>query len=242
MPKAVVVLSGGLDSSVAAYKTRYKFPKHELYAISFNYGQKHAKELKCATKIANSLNMSHSVVDLKAVGELLSVGNSSLISDAEVPDGHYAEETMKSTVVPNRNMIMASIAAGYVTAIGANLLVFGVHGGDHFVYPDCRPEFFTHLVHTILYANEGFIEPSFNIYTPYMNKSKNDIALDAFRLRVPIQQTWSCYKGGILHCGSCGTCVERQEAIHSTGMEDPTVYENPNYWRSVIPIKVEEEV
>lgn len=231
----VVVLSGGLDSTVALFRTRYEYPHYDLRTISFNYGQRHNKELTFAKRQSKLCGaVEHQEVDLTSIIPLFEQSGSSLVTDTEVPDGHYAEESMKATVVPNRNMIMASIAAGYAVSIGARLITLGVHGGDHFIYPDCRPEFFDALKRTIALGNEGFIADNFEIYTPYINLTKNDIASDAFRFDVDITNTWSCYKGGQIHCGTCGTCVERQEAIASTGQEDPTIYLISDYWKEKI--------
>lgn len=243
MSKEVVVVSGGLDSTTLLYLARHCPGDNEIYAISFNYGQRHLKELDYARKSCGVLGVNHEVVDLTNITKLLGAGGSSLVSDAEVPDGHYAAENMKQTVVPNRNMIMASIAAGYAVAMDADRLWLGVHAGDHFIYPDCRPAFFNHLNIAVVLGNEGFGKipeiknndrlPSF-VLTPFIHSTKNDIASEAVSLGVPLEDTWSCYKGGINHCGRCGTCVERQEAIASTGVVDPTVYDDPNYWLKVV--------
>lgn len=230
----VVVLSGGLDSTVALFRTRYEYPHYDLRTISFNYGQRHNKELEFAKIQSNQVGaLSHHEVNLTSLIGVLSESGSSLVSSTDVPDGHYAEESMKATVVPNRNMIMASIAAGYAVSIGAVGIVLGVHGGDHFIYPDCRPPFFDSLATTIRAGNLGFIDGGFFIYTPYIFNTKNDIALDAFRFGVDIMYTWSCYKGEKNHCGRCGTCVERLEAIASTGKHDPTPYEDNEFWKTV---------
>jgi 7-cyano-7-deazaguanine synthase len=241
----VVVVSGGLDSVTLlhhAVHTRNTI-NEELHVISFNYGQKHKGELLYARYHASLLGASIEVVDLTNITYLLAQGGSSLVSDSEVPEGHYGEESMKQTVVPNRNMIMASIAAGYAVAIGAKGLWMGVHAGDHFIYPDCRPPFFQALNASIVIGNEGFgsiseqpeMQPLQDfVFTPFIKWSKNQIAHRAFELNVEIENTWSCYKGGSIHCGKCGTCVERQEAIHSTGYLDPTTYEDNQFWKEAL--------
>lgn len=236
--KAVVVLSGGLDSSTLLHdvSSHLNQPGDELHAISFDYGQRHSKELEFAKFQAELLGATHKIVDMTFMADLFSASGSSLITQTDVPEGHYGEESMKATIVPNRNMIMMSIAAGYMVSIGGSKLASGVHAGDHFIYPDCRPHFFNALAQAIYFGNEGsFPEgedgvPTFEVYLPFINSSKNDIAARAFELNVPIDKTWSCYKGGELHCGKCGTCVERLEAIASTGNEDPTEYEDPTFY------------
>lgn len=235
MNKAVVVMSGGLDSSTLLHLTHSRYSDYELHAISFNYGQRHKKELEFAAYQAGQLDATHKIIDMSFLGELFKDSGSSLVdSETDVPEGHYGEATMSQTVVPNRNMIMMSIAAGYAVSIGARILATGVHAGDHFIYPDCRPEFIGLLDRTIVSANEGFIKGNFELWTPYIYKSKNDIAADAVRLQVDIANTWSCYRGGDIHCGRCGTCVERQEAIASTGIEDPTPYLDDTFWQEAI--------
>lgn len=231
--KAVVVLSGGLDSTTLAHHVYDQ--GFNVYAISFNYGQRHNKELECAAYQAELLNAAHEIVELPFFGTLFAGSESSLITDEEVPEGHYAEDSMKATVVPNRNMIMTSIAIGYAVSIGADRVCLGVHAGDHFIYPDCRPPFFGSLNMAAKIGNEGFLHPMFGIDTPFIDWTKNDIAARAVELNVDISKTWSCYKGGDLHCGKCGTCVERLEAIASTKLDvDPTEYEDPDFWKTVV--------
>ncbi|WP_417814009.1 7-cyano-7-deazaguanine synthase QueC [Thalassospira alkalitolerans] len=224
--KTIVVCSGGLDSVTLAYKVAREHSLHSL--ISFDYGQRHKKELDYAARAASDLGVKHHVVDLTSVGGLL--GGSSLTSDdIDVPDGHYAEETMRITVVPNRNAIMFAVAFGAAAAAGADAVATAVHGGDHFIYPDCRPDFITSFQTMQNHALEGVRDVT--LYTPFVNVSKADIALEAGRLAVPIDRTWSCYKGHETHCGRCGTCVERREALELARMPDPTVYEDREYWK-----------
>ncbi len=236
MNKAVVVLSGGLDSSTLLHYTHHRVPTYEVHAISFDYGQRHKKELEYAKIQVEQLDGdgAHKVVKMDFLTDLFKESGSSLVTDTDVPEGHYGEASMAQTVVPNRNMIMLSIAAGYAVSIGARILATGVHAGDHFIYPDCRPEFVSLVGRTIYSANEGFIKKNFELWTPFMYKSKNDIASLAFELNVDIANTWSCYKGGDLHCGKCGTCVERLEAIASTGKSDPTHYEDDSFWKEAL--------
>lgn len=235
MNKAVVVVSGGLDSCTLLHLTHNRYSDYELHAVSFDYGQRHKKELEYASYQARQLDATHKIINMDFLSELFKDSGSSLIdSETAVPEGHYGEATMSQTVVPNRNMIMMSIAAGYAVSIGARILATGVHAGDHFIYPDCRPEFIALLDRTIVAANEGFIKRSFELWTPYIFKSKNDIAADAVRLNVDIANTWSCYRGQEIHCGRCGTCVERQEAIASTGISDPTTYRDDTFWKEAL--------
>lgn len=151
-----------------------------------------------------------------------------------MPEGSYDAESMKATVVPNRNMIMLALAAGFAVAENAQFIATAVHAGDHAIYPDCRPDFIGKLEAAIKSGNEGFIDPNFEIRTPYLYKTKTEIAKRAGELDVPIDLTWSCYKGGAYHCGRCGTCVERLEAISQAGVEDKTIYMDSEFWKEAV--------
>ena len=233
--KALVVCSGGLDSVTLAYKVANEGTLTSL--LSFNYGQRHSKELDYAAQCAKQLDVPHIIIDLSQVGAQLT--GSALTDDIDIPDGHYAEDSMKVTVVPNRNAIMMTIAFGLATSQQANAVAMAVHGGDHFIYPDCRPEFIQAFAKMQNHALEGLNESdgaSYNIelYTPYLHKDKTEIARDSHKYNVPVADTWSCYKGLETHCGRCGTCVERREAFHLAGLTDPTEYADSMYWQSVI--------
>jgi 7-cyano-7-deazaguanine synthase len=154
--------------------------------------------------------------------------------DTEVPEGHYADDNMKQTVVPNRNMVMLSMAAGIAISNNCTGLVTGVHAGDHDVYPDCRPEFIEALNKTLLVANAGFVSDGFGVHAPFMNMHKSQIVTLGAELGVPFEKTWSCYKGGDIHCGRCSTCVERIEAFQLAHVDDPTEYEDNDFWKTVI--------
>lgn len=253
--KCVAIVSGGLDSITMLYDLLDK--NYEIgMVLSFNYGQRHKKELRFAKMHARQLGIPHEVVDLSELTKLIS--NSALTAPLEhdgsdqdafwsidVPEGHYAEDSMKATVVPNRNMIMLSIAAAVAVNNKWDFIATGVHSGDHFVYPDCRPEFIAYAGYAIQSGNEGFANVT--IVTPFLHCTKEDIAIRAFGLGVPIHLTWSCYKGGENHCGKCGTCVERLEAINlaretiEVGREDVafryditdlTVYDDEEFWKT----------
>lgn len=231
--KGIAVVSGGMDSVTLVHYLLNQGDDVDI--VSFDYGQRHKKELHFAENLVG-LNrggnqVKHwSLIDLSSLTE--HIGGSSLTDDSvDVPDGHYAEESMKATVVPNRNMIMLSIAAGIAVARGANYVSTAVHSGDHFIYPDCRPEFVERTASAIRVANEGFdswstIGP---VYAPFMFKTKTDICLFGTALGVDHKYTWSCYKGGDIHCGRCGTCVERKEAFKLAGVVDPTEYEDAEF-------------
>lgn len=221
MKKAVVIVSGGMDSVTMAHY--YAANGYELSMLSFHYGQRHAKEIQFAEACAKRLGAEHWTVDLSSLRGLLP--GSALTDDMEVPDGHYAAENMKVTVVPNRNAIMLAVAWGHAVAIGADVVAFGAHGGDHFIYPDCRPEFYRAAGQTFALGNKGFGNPHLHLEAPFLTMAKHNIAAMGARLGVPFDETWSCYKGGDRHCGTCGTCVERKEAFRLAGLQDPTVYE-----------------
>ncbi len=226
--KTIVICSGGLDSVTLAYKVA---AEHTLLGlISYDYGQRHKKELDYAAKAAEALGVPHDIIDIANIGKALS--GSALTDDIDVPDGHYAEESMKITVVPNRNAIMLTIAYGIGAARGANAIATAVHGGDHFIYPDCRPDFIKSFETMQNHALEGVAE--IKLYTPFLSRTKADIAADGARLNVPFADTWSCYKGGEIHCGRCGTCVERIEAFDVAGVDDPTEYADHDFWKNAV--------
>jgi len=223
--KTLVVCSGGMDSVTLAHKVAQE---HELVGlVSFNYGQRHLKELDFARACAEDLGVEHIVIDISGIGRQLS--GSALTDDVAVPDGHYAEETMRITVVPNRNAIMLAIAFGIAAARGAEAVATAVHGGDHFIYPDCRPGFTEAFETMQRQALAGVADV--RLYTPYVHTDKAAIAAEGVRLGVDYTRSWSCYKGGEIHCGRCGTCVERREAFHMAGAEDPTTYADPDFWK-----------
>lgn len=218
--KAVAVVSGGMDSTVLVYQLIGE--GYDVTMLSVDYGQKHRVELDHARRTASKFGLEHHIADLRGITQLIS--KSSLTSDQDVPDGHYAEENMKQTVVPNRNAIMMNVAIGFAITIGAECVATAIHSGDHFIYPDCRPEFVETLNALAVTANEGFLANNFHVYAPYVHVPKDAIAEIGARLGVDWRDTWSCYKGGDKHCGSCGTCYERREAFTLAGIEDPTEY------------------
>lgn len=224
----IVVCSGGLDSVTLAHKVAAENVLTRL--VSFDYGQRHKKELEYARRCAVRLGVEHDVVDIAAVGRLLT-GSALTSGGGAVPEGHYAEETMRATVVPNRNAIMLAIAFGVAAAEGAEAVAAAVHGGDHFIYPDCRPAFVDAFAGMQRHALDGMARIA--LETPFLHGGKADIVRVGARLGVPFADTWSCYVGGDRHCGRCGTCVERREAFHQAGVDDPTAYEDPDYWIDV---------
>jgi 7-cyano-7-deazaguanine synthase len=235
--KAVSLMSGGMDSTTLAY---FLQPKYDLHLLSFNYGQRHKKELEYARAIADRMGVQHDVIRLAVEGDsegdviwpLSTVLKGSSLTDeaVPVPDGHYAEESMKATVVPNRNAIMLSIAYGVAVAEGAELVAFGAHAGDHAIYPDCRPEFVEALCKALQIGNAwDDTTPVPTVIGPFLDKTKAQIATIGQGLGVPWGWTWTCYKGGEIHCGRCGTCVERREAFRLARVADPTDYEDNTY-------------
>lgn len=226
--KTLVICSGGLDSVTLAYKVARE--RTLMGLIGFDYGQRHKKELEFSKACADALNVPYTSFDISTIGKALS--GSALTDNIDVPEGYYAEENMRITVVPNRNAIMLSIAYGVGAACGAESVAAAFHGGDHFIYPDCRPGFVEAFQTMQDHALEGVAD--IKLYTPFVNISKADIAAEAGRLGVPAHHTWSCYKGEEQHCGRCGTCVARREAFHLAGVPDTTEYADPDYWQAAV--------
>ena len=215
--KAVVLFSGGLDSTVLVYHLIKE--KVDLKLLSIDYGQRHQKEITSSTQIAEYLGLPHFVLSLPSLGQLL--GGSALTDQKIIlPKGHYAEDSMKTTVVPNRNMILLSLAAGHAISIKFDTVAYAAHAGDHTIYPDCRPEFADSMAHALTLADWNCI----NLLRPFVNWSKADLVKHGMQMGVPFEKTWSCYAGGKFHCGKCGTCVERKEAFELVGLSDPTQY------------------
>lgn len=216
--KVCVLLSGGMDSVVAFYDA---LKAHAVIAcLSFDYGAKHnACEIPFAKLHAKRNGVTHLTIPLDFMNRFFK--SDLLLSGGEIPDGHYAEESMRQTVVPFRNGIMLAIAAGYAESIGVGGLVIAAHSGDHAIYPDCR-ESFMQAMGTAM--NEGTYE-KIQLLRPFIAMNKAGIAARGAELGVDFAATWSCYKGGKIHCGVCGTCVERREAFMLAGLPDPTVYE-----------------
>jgi 7-cyano-7-deazaguanine synthase len=221
--KVTLIVSGGMDSATLAYY--YAEKGFDVHLVGFNYGQRHSKELLSLELIAKTLEASWQVVDLSVLKSALA-GSSLTSDDVNVPDGHYAEETMRITVVPNRNAIMLAIATGIAVSNGSDFVATGVHAGDHYIYPDCRPQFIEAISDAFVLGTEGHAKEGFKVEAPFVNISKAQIAEVGMELGVPYELTWSCYKGGDKHCGRCGTCVERVEAFINAGAKDPTEYED----------------
>ena len=213
MKDIVILYSGGMDSSVALYH----FADRIRLAVSFNYGSKHnVREIEHAALNCNALGIEHRVIemDLNKMGFVSDL----LQSGGDIPDGHYEDENMKKTVVPFRNGIMLSIAAGIAESIDCNKLLISNHAGDHAIYPDCRPDFIDSMNNAIRFGTYNNVE----IMAPYTHLTKREIALKGNEIGVPFKKTYSCYNGQAEHCGTCGTCTERKEALEGF---DPTKYQ-----------------
>lgn len=215
--KVVVIYSGGMDSFTVL--NRALKDGKEVFALSFDYGQRHVKELTCAGKVCTSLNIKHKVIDISSINELLA--GSSLTDNIDIPEGHYEAENMKSTVVPNRNMILLSLAVGYAVSVGASQVYYGAHSGDHAIYPDCRPEFVQKMNDVCQIANYESVE----IFSPYLTVDKTAILADGISMGLDYSDTWTCYNGREKACGKCGSCQERLEAFNDNKITDPIEYE-----------------
>lgn len=216
MKDSVIIISGGMDSTTLLYDMQERI----ALGLSFDYGSNHNEcEIAFAKLHCERLGIRHIVIRL---GFMHDYFKSSLLSGADaIPEGHYADDNMRSTVVPFRNGIMLAIAAGIAESEGLKYVMMANHGGDHAIYPDCRPEF----VSAMSAATKAGTYPGIEVLAPYTGLTKTDIALRGKQLGIDYAETWSCYKGGERHCGKCGTCVERREALHDAGIEDTTKYE-----------------
>ena len=217
MKDSVIVVSGGMDSITLLYDKKEEI----ALAVTFDYGSKHnAREIAWAKVHCGRLGIRHIVIKLDFMQKYFT--SSLLEGGDEIPEGHYADENMKSTVVPFRNGIMLSVAAGIAESNGLKKILIANHGGDHTIYPDCRPEFIGAMDRAI--ANGTYEDV--RIDAPYTNITNADIAKIGKRLGIDYSETWSCYKGGERHCGKCGTCIERKEAMALAGIDDRTEYES----------------
>lgn len=218
MPRTIVVLSGGMDSTVLLAHQLDR-GGHLVTALSVDYGQRHVAELRSAAVVADHFGVPWECADLSALRPIL--GGSSQTDEIAVPHGHYTAESMRTTIVPNRNMILLAVAGARAMSLGASSVAYAAHAGDHAIYPDCRPEFVTALDYALLLATDGTV----TIERPFITWTKAAICARGAELRVPFGLTYSCYEGHpYQHCGQCGTCVERREAFQLAGVPDPTRY------------------
>ena len=216
MKNSAIIVSGGMDSITLLYDHKDEI----ALGISFDYGSNHnAREIPFAKMHCERLGIKHITINLDFMHQYF---KSSLLDGAEaIPEGHYADDNMKSTVVPFRNGIMLAIAIGIAESNNLDQIFIANHGGDHTIYPDCRPEF----INAIDAAATAGTYNNVKVISPYTKITKSDIARIGKRLGIDYAETWSCYKGGEVHCGKCGTCVERKEALAEAGIEDKTIYE-----------------
>ena len=216
MKDSVIIVSGGMDSITLLYDMHERI----ALAVTFDYGSKHnAREIPYARLHCERLGIEHLVIPLDFMQRYFQ--SSLLKGGEEIPEGHYAAENMKSTVVPFRNGIMLAIAAGLAESRGLHYVMMANHAGDHTIYPDCTPQF----VRAMSAATKAGTYPGIELLVPYTDITKGDIARRGKALGLDYSETWSCYKGGERHCGRCGTCVERREAMADAGIDDPTDYE-----------------
>lgn len=213
----MVIYSGGMDSYTLL--NRYKMQGCTLYALSFDYGQRHKKELRYAGQVCQTSGIPHKIIDIGQINQLLA--GSSLTDNIQVPEGHHEDQSMRSTVVPNRNMIMLSLAIGYAVSVRATKVAYGAHGGDHAIYPDCRPDFVAKMNAVAAVANYDPVV----ISAPYLHWTKTEILREGLAMGLDYSQTWTCYNGREQACGRCGSCVERLEAFAANGQTDPLCYE-----------------
>lgn len=213
---SIIIVSGGMDSITMLYEYRNRI----ALALSFDYGSNHnAKEIPLAKMHCERLGIEHITIPLDFMGQYF---RSSLLEGADaIPEGNYDEANMQSTVVPFRNGIMLSIAAGMAESRNLKFVIMANHAGDHTIYPDCRPEF----VKAMSDATRTGTFPGVEILAPYTIMTKGEIALRGKEMGLDYTETWSCYKGGEKHCGKCGTCRERMEALREAGIDDQTEYD-----------------
>lgn len=223
MPKkGLLLLSGGLDST-ALLLCMMKDPSFvKVGALSIYYGQRHSRELNASIALARRYDIEHTQIDISYLAAALFKG-SSLTDDVETPKGAYDDPSMKVTVVPNRNMVMMSIAASFALSNGYDTLATAVHQGDHAIYPDCRPDFITKMRGALARCHYTPV----NLHTPFLDGDKSFGLIEAKNLGYSVkafEDTYSCYEGGEVHCGECGACNERKQAFSDAFDVDPTKY------------------
>jgi len=219
MPSAVLLLSGGIDSSTLLHVL--KDEGFSVTALAVHYGQRHSRELRAARRISLHAHVPLVELDLgKTLAPIFLGAPSSQVGQLiQVPEGHYAESSMAVTVVPNRNMLLLSLAGALAASTESEVVAYAAHAGDHAIYPDCRPEFIASCARTLRLAADV------TLYAPFEAMTKADIVKRGHALHVPLHLTYSCYRGRPKHCGACGTCTERREAFQLSGVPDPTEYE-----------------
>lgn len=232
--RSVIIYSGGMDSFTLLNILHERGDL--VHALSFNYGQRHCTELEYAREVTDHLKIPHKVIDLSALATVVE-GASALTGGGDVPEGHYAEDNMKATVVPNRNMVMLSIAVAYAVAHGMERVYTAVHAGDHDIYPDCRAEFIEKMSAVTRIANYQEV----SIEAPFIDDTKGTIlergAREGGLVDVDYAHAWTCYNGGVKACGKCGACVERLEAFHQMGWHDPLEYEDREFYLTTLGLE-----
>ncbi len=218
MADVIALVSGGLDSTTLLYQLRAE--GHSLRALSVDYGQRHGRELTFARELGAEFGIDWRPLDLTRLVQFF--GQNSLTDSTHaVPAGAYSPDTMAQTLVPNRNMVLLSVAIAWAIDSASQAVAFGAHGGTYTPYPDCRPAFATAMDAAARVCHTAPIE----VWAPFVNWSKADIVTRGAELGVPFERTWSCYRGGETHCGKCGTCADRRAAFVESGVPDPTEYE-----------------
>lgn len=220
----VLILSGGMDSATLLWDRLSR--RRTVAAITVNYGQRHAREVQAARELVQAYQnrfsgdrVEHQVVDLSDLKQVLT-GSSQTDDLVSVPHGHYTDVTMQKTVVPNRNMILLSVAIAKAIACEADRVLYGAHAGDHAIYPDCRTEFIRAMADVAALCHYSPVE----VFAPYQFLDKGQILVKGLELGVPYELTWTCYEGKEQACGQCGACCERLEAFAQAGVKDPLPY------------------
>lgn len=210
----IVLLSGGLDSTVLLYHLLNE--GHKIQALSFQYGQRHARELDFARRVANSAGVQHESVD---IGRLLADHKNALTGSTNLPANISPSDDVQSvTVVPGRNLVLSSIAIAHASRRGYEAVALAATSGDNAIYPDCRPRFFETLSEA---SRQAY---GVEVLHPFTDKGKATVIRIGVELDVPFHDTWSCYAGGIKHCGACGACLSRKQAFKVAEVGDPTEY------------------
>jgi 7-cyano-7-deazaguanine synthase len=222
--KAVCLFSGGADSTTLLYYMKNR--GYDVQALTLFYGQRHKKEILATKKIVKELGIKHTVANVSQIQQLIS--KSSLTSSMKVPKGHYTKETMKQTVVPNRNMILIALATGYAITLDADTVAYAAHASDHAIYPDCRPPFVEKMKDALKTCDYKQIE----LEAPFLSRTKGQVIALGLSLNVPYEKTWSCYEGNKRPCLKCGTCVERTESFKENGVQDPALTEQE--WKKAL--------